>query len=321
MRSERCCGPRVPPLAMASGHSPREALLIEEAKEPTPPPKKWWQQPRKIALITAAVLAIALVVGVVVSIHVSTRNRANQRGPFGSRMRGNLVFEQDFQALRSLDTSLWNPARTLADEHDSFQYFTDDPSALYVNATDHSLRLRPGLFSELPALRTMPDESPFLAEEVMLGTCKPYPQCATFRVPDCTSATNEGGACAATGGASSSLGPAIVKPITSAKIDTAGKFDFTYGRLEARVRLPAGDWLWPSIRLKPRGRAYGAWPLSGEIDLVESRGNSPAFRMSGQPAGRDIATSTVHYGENQCARARGVRARGEIARARSPCPP
>ena len=38
--------------------------------------------------------------------------------------------------------------------------------------------------------------------------------------------------------------------------------------------MPVGDWLWPAIWMMPRHNQYGGWPASGEIDLVESRGNS-----------------------------------------------
>jgi hypothetical protein len=37
------------------------------------------------------------------------------------------------------------------------------------------------------------------------------------------------------------------------------------------------DWLWPAIWLLPEKNAYGQWPASGEIDLMESRGNKPGY--------------------------------------------
>ena len=52
-----------------------------------------------------------------------------------------------------------------------------------------------------------------------------------------------------------------------------------------------GDWLWPAIWLLPRLNAYGDWPASGEIDIVESRGNG-----NGYPGGVDSFGITLHWG-------------------------
>ena len=38
--------------------------------------------------------------------------------------------------------------------------------------------------------------------------------------------------------------------------------------------MPLGDWLWPAIWMLPAEHVYGQWPASGEIDIVESRGNA-----------------------------------------------
>ena len=40
-----------------------------------------------------------------------------------------------------------------------------------------------------------------------------------------------------------------------------------------KAKLPKGDWLWPAIWMLPRYNEYGQWPASGEIDIMESRGN------------------------------------------------
>jgi hypothetical protein len=50
--------------------------------------------------------------------------------------------------------------------------------------------------------------------------------------------------------------------------------------------------LWPAIWLLPRFQDYGNWPASGEIDVVESRGNAPSYA----PGGRDSMASTLHWG-------------------------
>ena len=36
-----------------------------------------------------------------------------------------------------------------------------------------------------------------------------------------------------------------IPPIASARIRSAGRFSFRYGRAEIRAKMPVGDWLWP----------------------------------------------------------------------------
>jgi hypothetical protein len=44
--------------------------------------------------------------------------------------------------------------------------------------------------------------------------------------------------------------------------------------------------------MMPQSSAYGPWPASGEIDIAESRGNSP----QAYPMGTNLVTSTLHWG-------------------------
>lgn len=59
-------------------------------------------------------------------------------------------------------------------------------------------------------------------------------------------------------------------PYTSARLNTRYKGDFTYGRFEARIKLPEGQGSWPAFWMLPTDYEYGGWPKSGEIDIVES---------------------------------------------------
>ncbi|MDH3895292.1 MAG: glycoside hydrolase family 16 protein, partial [Chromatiales bacterium] len=53
---------------------------------------------------------------------------------------------------------------------------------------------------------------------------------------------------------------------TSGRVNTKGKFDFRYGKVEVSARLPAGQGAWPAIwMLHSDPTIYGPWPLSGEI--------------------------------------------------------
>ena len=90
----------------------------------------------------------------------------------------------------------------------------------------------------------------------------------------------------------SGAGGNYLNPIKSARIRTAESFFFRYGKVEVRAKLPRGDWLWPAIWMLPRYEQYGTWPASGEIDIMESRGNAPSY----PPGGYNSFTSTLHWG-------------------------
>jgi len=57
---------------------------------------------------------------------------------------------------------------------------------------------------------------------------------------------------------------------TSARLTTKGKFDFTEGRAEARIKLPAGQGLHPAFWLLGSDVDEIGWPRSGEIDVIET---------------------------------------------------
>lgn len=83
----------------------------------------------------------------------------------------------------------------------------------------------------------------------------------------------------------------IINPAMSGRLRTQKDFSFTYGRVEVRAKLPKGDWLWPAIWMQPAKWPYGKWPASGEIDIVESRGNSDYGNL-----GHQYGASTLHWG-------------------------
>jgi beta-glucanase (GH16 family) len=59
---------------------------------------------------------------------------------------------------------------------------------------------------------------------------------------------------------------------TSARLQTRGKVDFTYGKVEARIQVPAGQGLWPAFWTLGE---TGDWPASGELDIMEYIGKTP----------------------------------------------
>jgi hypothetical protein len=94
----------------------------------------------------------------------------------------------------------------------------------------------------------------------------------------------------------SGSGGNVINPVMSARLRTVNSFSFKYGRVDVRAKLPAGDWLWPAIWMLPRHNAYGTWPASGEIDIMESRGNRKWFNPQGVNIGSEQVSETLHYG-------------------------
>ncbi|TWT64579.1 glycoside hydrolase family 16 protein [Allorhodopirellula solitaria] len=62
---------------------------------------------------------------------------------------------------------------------------------------------------------------------------------------------------------------------SSGRIHTKHRGDWTYGRVEVRAKLPVGQGIWPAIWMLPTDDAYGGWAASGEIDIMEYRGQTP----------------------------------------------
>jgi beta-glucanase (GH16 family) len=107
--------------------------------------------------------------------------------------------------------------------------------------------------------------------------------CTSDVITDCFAQTNT-----TTGNAT------IVPPTKSGRINTRPGAQMRYGRVEVTAKLPEGDWLWPAIWMMPVEDTYGPWPASGEIDIMESRGNNHTYPQGGN----NIASSALHWGPN-----------------------
>lgn len=64
---------------------------------------------------------------------------------------------------------------------------------------------------------------------------------------------------------------------TSARLSTRGKFEQTYGRFEARLRMPIGQGMWPAFWLLGGDIGEVGWPACGEIDILEYKGQAPSI--------------------------------------------
>lgn len=63
---------------------------------------------------------------------------------------------------------------------------------------------------------------------------------------------------------------------TSASINTRRRFEFQYGRVEVRAKLPTGRGTWPAIWMLGTNIDEAGWPACGEIDVMENVGFEPA---------------------------------------------
>ncbi len=63
---------------------------------------------------------------------------------------------------------------------------------------------------------------------------------------------------------------------TSARLKTQSKFAIEYGRIEARMKLPAGQGIWPAFWMLGVDIPEVGWPQCGEIDIMENIGRGPA---------------------------------------------
>ena len=73
--------------------------------------------------------------------------------------------------------------------------------------------------------------------------------------------------------------------LKSRNVDGSSLFSQKYGRFEFRAKVSTGKGIWPGLWLLPYDEKYGGWPRSGEIDVMEARGQEP-----------NKVLGTIHYG-------------------------
>ena len=63
---------------------------------------------------------------------------------------------------------------------------------------------------------------------------------------------------------------------TSARLITLDRLEFQYGRIEARIKIPFGQGLWPAFWMLGTNLDEVGWPQGGEIDIMENIGREPS---------------------------------------------
>jgi len=68
----------------------------------------------------------------------------------------------------------------------------------------------------------------------------------------------------------------VTRDYTSARLITKNKFTTTYGRFEARIKVPYGQGIWPAFWILGSDIDNVGWPKCGEIDIMENIGKEPS---------------------------------------------
>ena len=91
--------------------------------------------------------------------------------------------------------------------------------------------------------------------------------------------------------------PDVTQRYTSGKVRTLGLHAWKYGRIEFRARPPKGQGTWPAVWMMPSANAYGPWPRSGEIDILEGVNLGAACPQCAGGRGENRMISALHFGD------------------------
>jgi beta-glucanase (GH16 family) len=67
----------------------------------------------------------------------------------------------------------------------------------------------------------------------------------------------------------------ITREYTSARLISRNKFSATFGRFEARLKIPFGQGIWPAFWMLGNDIDSAGWPTCGEVDIMENIGREP----------------------------------------------
>ena len=178
-----------------------------------------------------------------------------------------LVYDDDFSTFR---TDIWNHEVQVGGfGTGEFEWTTADEANSYV--VDNTLIIMPTLTDQV--LSDDQINNGYTLNLTTQGTCTSadWHQCVAI---------------------SNSTVQTVINPVRSARLTTKTSKSIKYGKVEVVAKLPVGDWLWPAIWMMPVNDTYGTWPASGEIDIMESRGNTIRYPLGGI----DSYSSTLHWG-------------------------
>jgi beta-glucanase (GH16 family) len=187
-----------------------------------------------------------------------------------------LVWQDEFDFL---DLNKWQHEITAwGGGNSEFQVYTQDSKNSYV--LDGKLYIKPSLLIDNINPSTGEAYGQDFMQYGVLDLIELYGGCTN----------SENGGCYRTGASQN------IPPIMSGRLRSFERFSFTFGRVVVSAKMPVGDWMWPAIWMLPEDWVYGGWPVSGEIDIIESIGNRNFYTSGGDMLGIQRMGSTLHWG-------------------------
>ncbi|KAG5309160.1 BGBP protein, partial [Pseudoatta argentina] len=176
---------------------------------------------------------------------------------------GQLIFEDNFD---NLDNTKWNEWKRFSGSpnHEFVIYMTND----VTDTSDGLLRIKPVL------LDTKYGNNFVSNGRIILEDCT-----GRIGTDDCQR---------------QAAGSYILPPLISGRISTEGKFEFLFGRVEVRAKLPHGDWVFPVITLHNAENTLDSTLESRfhrEIRIASSMGNEELRTRSGETINNRILTA------------------------------
>ncbi|KAF8577757.1 glycoside hydrolase family 16 protein [Ramaria rubella] len=236
----------------------RKTFTSHLLKEPVPKP--WLERRDRWATAGTWVTRALFILGVLAAAALCFF------GFTGIEQLGNvcLVMEDDFNTL---DTTTWQREVEIAGfGNGEFQWYTANDNNSFVDSGN--LYIVPTLTSDVIG-----------TSAVFNGYTLTLPDCTTNNKTDCSTSSSNGAG-------------TVINPVQSARLTTRLSHSLQYGRVEVRAKMPTGDWLWPAIWMLPVNNTYGPWPMSGEIDIAESRGNAMTYPAQGS----NFVSSALNWG-------------------------
>jgi hypothetical protein len=214
-----------------------------------------------------------------------------------------LILDEQFDGS-SLDTSVWTREVNMGGYgNGQFDWTTDSETNSFVE--DGTLYLVPTLTSDSLGVDAVTNGA--VVNLTATGTCTGtslwnntncinelgtgYAFAGTSNPITCSTLTDIAD-CVAVSNATTGT---MLRPAQSARLMTnfSSNAVLRFGRVEIKAKMPTGDWLWPAIWMMPKDSVYGEWPMSGEIDIVETKGNAPGSRLD---EASNSVRSTLHWG-------------------------
>ena len=84
---------------------------------------------------------------------------------------------------------------------------------------------------------------------------------------------------------------------TSARLKTQEKYNFKYGKVDVRAKLPAAQGTWPAIWMLGSNFPTAGWPHCGEIDIMEQTGQNKNESLATLHWYNNAGNNNASYGE------------------------